>query len=194
MPQENKSQNEKLIESVREAIKRDSELREKYQVTNKFRFIQDRLQKLLEFLEKHYETTQEEEKQETVTIAEDEALVYVHLFNAKGTALASWQNMVTPTVFYEYSVNRPIYAEKSHIEALIRTKNNKLQHAYLTVAVKKTNVVQAANDSSPKDSLGHSLIRVREGTLSFERLVSFTHNLIEYKVDAYGVLVKKDML
>jgi intracellular multiplication protein IcmQ len=99
--------------------------------------------------------------------------------------------MVNPNVFYEYSVNRPIYSEKSHIDALIRTKNNKLQHGYLTVAVKKTNVLPTASESPPADTLGHVLIRVREGTLSFDRLVSFTHNLIDYKVDSYGVLVKK---
>ena len=96
--------------------------------------------------------------------------------------------MFTPKVFYEYSVNRPIYAEKSHVESFLRSKINKHQHAYLTIMVNRDDITML---EGPKDALGNPSIKVREGSLRFDRLVSFTHNEQDYVLNKYGELVKK---
>src|SRR3990167_9684781 len=103
-------------------------------------------------------------------------LVYVYLFNAHGLNFSSWQKMLSPSVFYEYSVNRPIYGEKAHVEAVIRNKTNKAQHGYLTIAVKK----ELISSESSKDALGNPLIKVKEGGLKIERLICFFHHNHEY--------------
>ena len=46
-------QHEKLIQLIRDAAHHDAELRKKYHVGDKFRFVRDRLQKLLEDIESH---------------------------------------------------------------------------------------------------------------------------------------------
>ena len=61
--------------------------------------------------------------------------------------------MVSPKVFYEYSVNRPIYAEKQYIETLLRSKSDKFQHAYLTMAVKLGEIVKP--NTALKDASGN---------------------------------------
>jgi len=177
----------KIVELIREAIERDIALREKYQVTEKFRFIRERLQALLTQVESELASTVESEKKGIHLLAADEVLVYVYLFNAKGALLRDWKNMVLPNVFYEYSVNRPIYFEKSQIEAFIRAKTNKNQHAYLTVAIKKSDL----STTSSKDSMGNALLKVKENSLVFKNLMSFTHNWIDYEVNEEGAFVKK---
>lgn len=177
---EEKTQQAKLFTLVREAIECDEALRIKFEIGDKFRFVRDRLKELLAQLELDQVTSSITIKDANLGLQENESVVYVYLFNAKGVVLRNWINMLNPKVFYEYSVNRPIYADKNEIEAMLRTKTNKQLHAYLAVAVKKVDILQSASDASQKDSLGNPLIRVREGSLKLDRLISFSHNGNEY--------------
>lgn len=179
----------RLVEIVREAIRRDEALREKYQIGEKFRFVRDRLQVVLEQLEKHIDTMKTEEKKVVEGALSDEVLVFVYLYNTQGLVLQTWFNMVTPKRFYEYSVNRPIYLERAHVESLVRSKSNKSQHAFLTFAAKQVDIVQS--EDSPKDVLGNRVVKVRDGALSAEKFISFTHNEQDYVINEQGTLTKK---
>lgn len=182
---------EKLIQLISGALEQDANLRTKYGVVDKFRFVRDRLQALLTHLEEEQKSLK---KAESSTVHTEEntnkALVYVYLYNAQGMVLRSWLTLLTPRVFYEYSVNRPIYAEKSHVESLLKNKANKHQHAYLTVKLNQQDILTAA-DMGPKDAQGNPVIKIREGSLSFENLVTFTHNGQDYSVSAQGEFIKK---
>jgi hypothetical protein len=191
MPNRDTEEKLKLIEFVRDAIRQDNELREKNQIENKFRFVRDRLGSLLDTLEKSLPATAFSDNQNTKTAGEDEILVYVYLYNAQGLQFRSWQNLVNPKVFYEYSVNRPIYGEKNHIDSLLRSKTNKAQHAYLTVAVKRENVLVSAEASTQQDVAGNPQIKVKEGSLRFDKVMNFTHQDQEYSVEETGEIVKK---
>lgn len=177
-----------LLKLIQEAIKQDELLREKFEIGEKFRFIRDRLQALYNSTEESLRELEQEENKQGNVLAEDEIAVYVYLYNAQGMVLQTWQKMVSPSVFYEYSINRPIYSDKANIEAFIRAKPNRQQHAYLTIAVKKTSLLPNENI---KDPLGHPLIKVKEGGLLFDRFIDFHHNNHEYILDASGVLTKK---
>ena len=126
-----------------------------------------------------------EKKTETV-LAPDEVLIYVYLYNANGLVFRSWQNMLTPKVFYEYSVNRPIYSQKSEIESLLKSKKTLAQHAYLTIAVKASDIIK------PSDHPENPIIKVREGSLHFDKLVTFAHNGQDYTLNINGELIKKE--
>ena len=130
-----------------------------------------------------------EQKAKGNELGEDEVVVYVYLYNARGLVLSSWQNLLMPKVFYEYSVNRPIYKDKSHIQALLQSKVNKAQHAYLTVAIKASHIIQP--EAALKDNLGNPLIKIKEGSLSVGKLLCFTCNDQEYTLNAKNELVKK---
>jgi hypothetical protein len=187
-----KQQQEKLIEIIRQTIGCDEALREKYDVKNKFRFVQDRLHALLDNLEKDLQVIViEKEKHKDPVIAADEQIVYVYLFNAHGHILRTWQNMLIPKVFYEYSVNRPIYGEKDHVESVLRAKANRAQHGYLVIAVKNADIFKYEGSLSPKDAYGNLIFKVKEGSLNFNRLICFVHNGIDYLVNEQGELFKK---
>jgi len=186
MSTENQEQKEKLLQLVQEALQRDSELREKHQVGEKFRFIRDRLQALLHSVKENLAALKKSTEETSDVVSEDDMLVYVYLYNAQGIVMQTWQKMLQPSVYYEYSVNRPVYMEKSHIEAFIRAKPNKVQHGYLTVAVKKSDVVIGET----KDPIGHPLVKVKEGALHSTRMITFTHNNNDYVVNEANELVK----
>jgi intracellular multiplication protein IcmQ len=180
-----------LLGIVREVIQQDLVLREKYHIENKFRFIRDRLAALQDTLEKALAVSDRLQSAQGISLDADEMLVYVYLYNSQGLQFRTWQNLVTPKVFYEYSVNRPIYCEKEHVNALLRIKTNKAQHAYLTVVVKQEHVIQLPDDLTPKDSVGNPVIKVKEGSLRIEKLINFCHQEKEYILNPSGELVIK---
>ena len=184
---------EKLTCLIRETLQHDAELRGKYDVAEKFRFVKEKLLALLVHLEdeikalqiaEHEQNTQKENSADTV-------LVYVYLYNAQGVVLRSWSAMFTPKVFYEYSVNRPIYSDKSAIDTMMRAKPNRQQHGYLAIKVKQSDII-SKSEAILKDPIGNLLLRVREGSLKFENMQSFTHNDVVYRLNAQGELVKID--
>lgn len=181
---EEKTEQAKLLALVREAIECDEASRVKFDIGDKFRFVRDRLKELLTQLEMDQVTSSAVVKNVSSGIQENEMIVYVYLFNAKGILLKNWNNMLNSRVFYEYSVNRPIYENKTEIEAMLRAKTDKPRHAYLAIVVKKEDILQSANETNP-------LIRVREGSLKLDRLIGFYHNGNEYTWSSEGGFLKK---
>ena len=187
-----KEERANILTFVKEVMAEDVALRDQYQVNNKFAFLRDRLQVIFSPLEESAKTVVaiEEEKKAENALSENNVIVYVYLFNAKGAALSSWESMLTPKLFYEYSVNRPIYADRVAIDALIREKADKRQHACFSVTVKSSDIILSGGGAS-KDSGGSSLIKVREGGLSFDKLNAFFCDEGEYRMNEMGQLVKK---
>ena len=189
MSDNEKDLKEKIQKLVLSALQLDKDLREKFQVGDKFRFIRDRLNALALRVQDELKLHQESTEKKSEKLEEDEILVYVHLFNAQGLVFQTWQKMIGRSVFYEYSVNRPIYLERAHIEAFIRSKANKAQHGFLTVALKKEYLL--ATPEQAKDIVGHPLVKIREGSLDIRKMFSFTHQECEYVVNDAGQLIKK---
>jgi hypothetical protein len=181
----------KLVELIREAIAHDEALRKKFEIGDRFRFVRDRLAELLDQLEKHVKSSEPaQEKIAGGVMTEDETLVYVYLYNAQGILVNTWQKIITPKLFFEYSVNRPIYSDLIGIESSLRQKANKVQHGFLTVIMKKADILPG----DTKDASGNNVIKIREGSLKFDRLVSFTHNDIQYTVNEEGEMKRKTPL
>lgn len=187
-----KAKKEQLLQLVQAAIQHDTQLREQYQIGEKFRFVRDRLTALAVEIEAEIAQMQEEIVKKTSQVKEDDVLVYVHLFNAQGIIFQTWNKMVAPAVFYEYSVNRPIYTDKAAIESLVRSRQNRAQHGILTVIIKKQDILPTPEDEEPvKDVNGSQLVKIREGSLSVSRMVSFTHQEQDYVINDNGQLTKK---
>lgn len=184
-----KNPEQKILELIQEAITLDEELRVKYQIGEKFRFVRDRLKSISEQLES-LQVSQNVTSGTSNRVSEaNELLVYVYLYNAHGINIQSWKKMLTPKLFYEYSVNRPIYGEKGHIESLLRAKTNKMQHAFLEVFVKPEDVI--SGETQLKDVIGNPILKVKEGSLHFENLLALVHNGVSYRLSAEGELIKK---
>lgn len=191
MPNDSKEQRENLLKLITAALQQDKALRAQYGMGEKFRFIRDRLEDLHTRIEAHLNIFQEQNAEQEILVSADESLVYVYLYNAQGITLKTWQKMLNPSVLYEYSVNRPIYTDRANVEAFIRSRPNPQQHGFLTVAVKTNDILKALEGvPAAKDALGSDLVKVREGSLAFKKLLTFTHNGQDYKVSGSGELIK----
>ena len=188
MPKDSQESKEKLMLIVSDAVSKDAALREEFRTGDKFRFIRDRLQSLKQQIEDAMVTIKVEEVGNKQVLAEDEELVYVYLFNAHGMDLQSWHKMLHPSVYYDHSVNRPIYGDQEQVETVIRNKTNRIQHGYLVFAVKKSNIL--SRGEAAKDATGISTLKIREGSFKPERFIQFWHNGQLYKLDEDGRIKK----
>ncbi|MDA8561485.1 type IVB secretion system protein IcmQ [Gammaproteobacteria bacterium] len=186
-----KEQQKNLHSLVNDIVKCDDSLRQKYKVGNKFKFIKEGLKEIVDTLV----ISSESDKNENGVYALDEKItdkdrcqVFVHLFNAKGDLFSNWINMLGPKVFYEYSINRPIYLNEKEVKQVIKCKSDKLKHAYLIVSLKKIDIISSENQEVKKDSLGGVLIKVKEGSLKVENLITFMHNEKEYTLNRDNIL------
>lgn len=187
MADDKEEKKNQLLNLIRDMIQQDKDLREKFNIGDKFRFIRDRLHALLTHAEESLKTVDKEIEKQQQELAEDEMVVYVYLFNVQGLVLQSWQKMLKPSVFYEYSINRPIYVSKSAIQSLIKNKANSSQHGYLTIIIKKKDLLTSAGDADQDKSIA----KVKEGSLRFEKLITFTYNNQDYIVNEQGEFKKK---
>ena len=185
MPDQFATEQEKALSAIKAAMHEDQQLRDKYQIGDKFNFIHQQLQHYIDELQASVVHQTQEPVAKTV-LAHDECIVYVYLFNAHGMQKKTWQKMLNQHVLHEYSVNRPIYLDKQQVESFINSKANRMQHAYLAIAIKKEHIV--AEEPAMLDSLGQALIKIKEGALQFHRLMTFHYNGHDYGQDELMLL------
>lgn len=190
MVDDNKENGKKLLQLLQDVVQEESALREKYQIGDKFRFIREKLLALKQKTEDSMQEMKSKDSPVQEGLGADEIPVYVYLFNTQGLSAVTWQKLLQPSVLYEYSVNRPIYTDKSQIESFIRSRTSKVQHGYLTIAIKKEHLLPVGSEA-PKDAIGNPLFKVKEGALKFERIISFRHNEHDYTLKQNGEMVKK---
>jgi hypothetical protein len=177
-----KEEIKKVKELLQDAINTEKLLREKHEIGVRFHVLRSQLQANLEEFEKEIALMQESEPSDAPqkqTIADDEMLVYVHLFNSFGSKLKSWENLLLGSSLQEHSVNRPIYTDITQVEEILRTRAPKEQHAYLEMLIKKTDLL-AENKSN--DCYQHSLAKLREGSLKPEKIRRLHHKSIDYQL------------
>ncbi len=182
-------QAEKLAVIMQYAVNAEKDARTEFNMGDKFRFVRDRVLAENDIVAAAIVKFKEVHVKQVEALREDEVVVYIYLFNAQGLSIDTWRKAINTEALYDHSVNRPIYPSKADIDSFINRKMNKVQHAYLSIAVKKENILPS--QSALKDSYDHPLIKVREGAFVLKKLISFTHNGVEYEVTEEGGLAKK---
>ncbi|MCD8525328.1 MAG: type IVB secretion system protein IcmQ [Gammaproteobacteria bacterium] len=174
---DDKEQARLLYREVESLVQQEKALRKQYDIGDRYKAISSRLQALFEHVQESVSLPQQQLSPVRLpsVLGEGERYVFVHLFNAKGKILTRWESMLSPRLLYEYSVNRPIYTQKEQVEAYIRSREDSAQHAFLMMKVLDIKVLNGLEYISHCDSLGQSLIKLKEGALKEENLVCFFH-------------------
>ena len=182
---------EKLKALLEEALAQDQQLRIKFKAGDKLNIVPQQLRSMLSEVEDNLAKIaafNARKKKRANIVADDEAIVYVYLFNGNGKELYSWSSMMTKDALFGYSVNRPIYEKLEYIEKLLRERSPRENNAALAVIVKKSDILPFKETSFAKDLLDQPLIRIREGAFLLENVQYFLHNHKRYTVGERGKL------
>lgn len=114
--------------------------------------------------------------------------VFISLYSADGNNIQSWERIIINLP--KQMISRPIYTQEEHVKALLKTKENKLNEAYVAVSINKTDVIPLPPDKAIVDKLGNSLLSLKDNSLDLEHVSRFVHFSGVYQL-VRGRLIKK---
>jgi intracellular multiplication protein IcmQ len=113
--------------------------------------------------------------------------VYVTLYQAEGNNLRKWTTIVAAIA--QLSITRPVYASEEDVISAIRTKDYKVNDAYVAVKVGKGDILKPVEGKAPVDRYGHELLVLRENAIRLENVTRFVHLSGQYQFTR-GALIK----
>ncbi|MGQ3892554.1 Dot/Icm secretion system protein IcmQ [Legionella sp. CNM-4043-24] len=105
-------------------------------------------------------------------------LVYVALYSSEGSMLISWERIIAN--LSRQVLSRPIYAEEHDVQFMIRSKENRINEAYLAIYVDNQDVLTLTSDKTPRDKFGKPLMTLKDRALKIENISHFVHNGLQY--------------
>ena len=115
--------------------------------------------------------------------------IFISLYSADGSSISSWDRIITNLP--RQMISRPIYAKEEHVKELLKTKENKLNEAYVAIYVNQSDILNLSVDKTLVDKLGNALLNLKDKTLDLENISRFVHISGTYEF-VHGHLVKSD--
>ncbi|MDR3501060.1 MAG: Dot/Icm secretion system protein IcmQ [Legionella sp.] len=114
--------------------------------------------------------------------------VFVSLYSSDGSNIQSWERIVANLP--RQMISRPIYATEEHAKAIIKTKENKINEAYLGIFINQSGVISLPPDKALSDKLGNFLLTLKDRTLDLDNISRFVHVSGVYRYER-GRLLKE---
>ncbi|MDX1837503.1 Dot/Icm secretion system protein IcmQ [Legionella taurinensis] len=103
----------------------------------------------------------------------DQQLVFVSLYSSEGQNLQSWERIIAN--LQRQIISRPIYADEADIVNLIKSKEKKINEAYLAIFINQSDLLLLPPDKTPLDKLGRPLITLKDKAINLDNIVRFVH-------------------
>ena len=99
--------------------------------------------------------------------------VYIALYSSDGVHMQSWERILVNLP--RQIISRPIYSDEEHVKTLIKSKENKLNEAYVVIYVNESDVLTVSPDKIPLDKFGKPLMALKDRSLNMENIIRFVH-------------------
>jgi intracellular multiplication protein IcmQ len=150
-----------------------------WEATNFLRVIGKNLQgirdELAEEIEKQYVTTGTAAKKKEVLFQprDDQKEVFIALYSSEGSQLYAWERILAN--LQRQIVSRPIYEYESGVQTIIKSKENRLNEAYVAVYIDIADILKLSTDKIAKDKFGHQLMALKDRAIHLENITRFVH-------------------
>ncbi|MCX7090341.1 MAG: Dot/Icm secretion system protein IcmQ [Legionellales bacterium] len=114
-------------------------------------------------------------------------LVYISLYSLEGINIAAWERILAN--LRRQIVSRPVYANEEDAQNIIKTKEKKINEAYVSFYVNDTEIIQLSPDKVPMDKLGKPILVLKDNAIDLENIEYFFHLTGKYRY-LHGRLVK----
>ncbi len=115
--------------------------------------------------------------------------VFVSLYSIDGTYLQSWERILAN--LRRQMVSRPVYANEADIKAIIKTKEKKINEAYVSIYVDPDDILDLGPDKIPMDKLGKPMLVLKDNAINLDNIDYFMHITGKYRY-LRGRLIKLD--
>lgn len=115
--------------------------------------------------------------------------VYIVLYSLEGSKLQSWEQIIIN--LRKQMVSRPVYSTEEEAIAIIKTKEKKINEAYVSVFVHEEDILHMPADKSPVDKLGQNMLVLKDNSISLDYINYFVHLTGKYRYSR-GKLLKSE--
>jgi intracellular multiplication protein IcmQ len=113
--------------------------------------------------------------------------IFIALYSSDGGNIQSWERIVSNLP--RQIVSRPIYVDENDLKAVIKTKENRVNEAYVACYVNQADILEMPIDKAPVDKLGKPLLTLKDKSVSLDNMNCFVHSSGVYRY-VHGRLVK----
>lgn len=114
--------------------------------------------------------------------------VFISLYSVDGAKLSNWEQIVVN--LRKQVISRPVYAAQEEVIAFLKTKEKKINEAYVSIFVKNDDILQLRDDKVQVDKLGQKLLVLKDNSISLDCINYFVHLTGKYKYSR-GRLIKE---
>jgi intracellular multiplication protein IcmQ len=118
----------------------------------------------------------------------DQQEVYVSLYTTGGGVPQAWERVIANLP--RQIISRPVYANEEDVQQLIKSKENKINEAYVAIFINQSDILNPATDKIPKDRFGKPLLMLKDKAIDLLNVNRFVHSSGDYTL-VKGRLVKK---
>ena len=108
-----------------------------------------------------------------MALRSDQKKVYIALYSFEGTSIKSWERIVANLP--RQMISRPIYTKEEDAIAIVKTKENKNNEAYVSIYINETDILPMPVDKLPVDKLGKQLLTLKDRSLKLDNIDCFVH-------------------
>lgn len=135
------------------------------------RDIRDKYAKLLGDLHEVNESGKEQIQQANLLPGQCE--IFISLYSLDGNNINSWERIIANLP--KHVTSRPIYGNEQDVQHMIKSKDNKINEAYITFIIDQADILVLPADKVPRDKFGKSLITLKDRILRLENIKQFVH-------------------
>jgi len=115
--------------------------------------------------------------------------VFIGLYSLEGVSLQAWERILAN--LRRQMVSRPVYEHEDDIQAIIKTKEKKINEAYVSIFVDEADILFVSADKAPIDKLGKPMLVLKDNAINLENINLFVHLSGTYRY-IRGRLIKID--
>ncbi|MBX9702616.1 MAG: Dot/Icm secretion system protein IcmQ [Silvanigrellaceae bacterium] len=107
------------------------------------------------------------------TLESGQKKVFVSLYSFEGNNLQSWERILANLP--RQMISRPIYENEEHLKFLIKSKENKVNEAYVAIHINPQDILSLSVDKTPIDKFGKPLLSLKDRSLDLDNVLYFVH-------------------
>ena len=114
-------------------------------------------------------------------------LVFVSLYSIEGINIGSWERIIDN--LQRQIVSRPVYAQEEDVQNIIKTKDKKINEAYVSLYIAQADILELPADKIPLDKLGKPMMVLKDNAINLQNIEYFYHITGKYRY-SHGHLAK----
>ena len=121
-----------------------------------------------------------QKKKQHLQPKETQKEVFIALYSSEGSQIHAWERIIAN--LQRQIISRPIYEDEDGVSAFIKSKENKLNEAYVAIYVDSNDILKLSADKVAIDKFGHALMTLKDRAVNLENINRFVHTSGTYQL------------